>query len=78
MCIHDKEFANDFKNELHATYGTYSKTVLFWIIMQWVVVFLTDVSGQPIGPISLKMGPLICPQMSVRMFLNQFKNIKRK
>jgi len=24
------------------------------------------------------MGPLVCPQMSIRMFLNQFKNIKEK
>jgi len=38
MCINDKEFANDFKNGLYATYGIYSKTVLFWVIMQLVVV----------------------------------------
>jgi len=38
MCIKDQEFANDFKNGLYAIYGILSKTVLFWVIMQWVVV----------------------------------------
>jgi len=52
-----------------------TRTALFWAA-QRVVVLLTDVSGQSIGPetkdqelkVTLKMGRIGCPEMSVRQY----------
>jgi hypothetical protein len=46
------------------------RTEFFWAITQHVVVFLTHVSGQPVGPsldsLPLKTGLIGCPETSVR------------
>ena len=48
--------------------GRSSRNALFCLIMQGVVVLSQRVSGQPISPGPLKMGPISCPETSVRNY----------
>jgi hypothetical protein len=54
-----------------------TRTAIFWFIIQWVVVFLSDVSGKPIGPIlrsPMKMVPIGYPETSLRNYHNLLNN----
>ena len=49
------------------------RTVFFWAITQCVMVIALDVSGQHISP-PLKMGPICCPETSVRNYNYRLHN----
>jgi len=61
-----------------ASATTYMRSALFWVITQWVVVISCRHFGTIIGPIlkgrelsdswPLKMGPIVCPEMSIRNY----------